>query len=277
MPKDSLKSRIRQSIQDSADCVFLRSDFDTLGGYDQVGRALSEIIKEGGLIKIGYGIYAKTKPSITGKPLPVTTLLQLGQGVLKKLGIENLDVGRAMREYRDGETTQIPMRLVLDVGKSRIARKISFGSREVYYERAKDRPPVSVRDQIKKRIQESKDIVFLRNEFDKVGRDNQVGQVLRDLVKDGALVKVGYGLYAKAQPSTISGKPVPTATLMEIGLAVMLKMGIDADLGRAAREYRDGETTQMPMADVLDVGRSRITRKISFGPNEIKYERSNIR
>ena len=37
--------------------MFLRADFDDLGGYDQVGRALRGLVQKGQLLKLGYGIY----------------------------------------------------------------------------------------------------------------------------------------------------------------------------------------------------------------------------
>lgn len=37
--------------------VFVRSDFNNLGGYDQIGRALSALTKDGVVLKMGYGIY----------------------------------------------------------------------------------------------------------------------------------------------------------------------------------------------------------------------------
>ncbi len=36
--------------------VFIRSDFNDIGGYDQVGRVLRVLTKDGLLIKMGYGV-----------------------------------------------------------------------------------------------------------------------------------------------------------------------------------------------------------------------------
>lgn len=50
--------------------VFTRKDFIALGGYDQVGRALLSLTREGKLIRIGYGLYAKARKNrITGLPI----------------------------------------------------------------------------------------------------------------------------------------------------------------------------------------------------------------
>lgn len=55
----SIKDRVKQSVLRSKKAVFLRSDFEHLGEYRQVSRALSALEKESVLQRTGYGIYAK--------------------------------------------------------------------------------------------------------------------------------------------------------------------------------------------------------------------------
>jgi hypothetical protein len=134
MPRVTLEERIEMSLQRSAAKVFLRKEFDRFGGYDQVGRALRNTIKRGLLIKAGYGVYVKARPStLTGKPIPVVPLIEIGLEALTKLGVKP-DLGTAAKEYRDGKTTQIPMSTVLNVGKSRVCRRIGFGSKSIRFE-----------------------------------------------------------------------------------------------------------------------------------------------
>lgn len=56
MPKFTVEERLEQSLKRSKANVFLRKDFDKLGGYDQVGRALREVTRKGKLVKAGYGV-----------------------------------------------------------------------------------------------------------------------------------------------------------------------------------------------------------------------------
>lgn len=134
MPRVTLEERIEMSLRRSAAKVFLRKEFDRFGGYDQVGRALRNTIKRGLLIKAGYGVYVKARPStLTGKPIPVVPLIEIGLEALTKLGVKP-DLGTAAKEYRDGKTTQIPMSTVLNVGKSRVCRQIGFGSKSIRFE-----------------------------------------------------------------------------------------------------------------------------------------------
>ena len=65
MKPETLEDRLLKRIDRKRGDVFLRSDFDDLGGYDQVGRVLRKIVREGQLIRVGQGLYARARPSIT--------------------------------------------------------------------------------------------------------------------------------------------------------------------------------------------------------------------
>lgn len=135
MPKFTVEERLEQSLKRSKANVFLRKDFDHLAGYDQVGRALREVIKKGKLVKAGYGVYVKARESsISGKPVPVISLVEVGLQVLEKLGVK-ADVGSSARAYRDGVSTQMPMAAVVSVGKARVSRRIGFGNKTIRYEK----------------------------------------------------------------------------------------------------------------------------------------------
>ena len=51
----SLEYRITARIARKRCAVFVREDFQDLSDYDQVGRALRKIAKEGRLVRLGYG------------------------------------------------------------------------------------------------------------------------------------------------------------------------------------------------------------------------------
>ena len=134
MPQFFLEDRMLMSLQRTADQVFLRRHLDRCGGYDQVGRALRGLIAKGLLVKAGYGIYVKAKPStLTGQPVPVLPLLDIGLAALTQLGVQP-EMGRVERSYLERRTTQIPMANVLNVGKSRVKRRIGFGDKSIRYE-----------------------------------------------------------------------------------------------------------------------------------------------
>lgn len=72
----------------------------------------------------------------------------------------------------------------------------------------------------------------------------------------------------------MSGKPVPVVSLVEVGLQALEKLGVKADVASSARAYRDGATTQMPMAAVVSVGKARVSRRVGFGNKTIRYEKN---
>ena len=135
-------------------------------------------------------------------------------------------------------------------------------------------PQSTVKDKVIAKIKRSPSSVFLRKEFDRLGDYRQVSRAINEAVAIGLLVKVGFGLYAKARPSTISGKPVPTAPLLNIGLEVMQKIGVKADVGKDAVALREGRSTQIPMLPIINVGKARVSRKIAVGSRQVVYEKS---
>jgi len=110
MAKQSLKSGIETKIQRSRRNVFLRCDFERLGGYDQVGRALRTLAAEGKLMKIGYGLYAKARPNrLTGQSMLAADggFSEIAQEALKRLRIKWKPT-YAVSAYQAG-STQIPV------------------------------------------------------------------------------------------------------------------------------------------------------------------------
>ena len=68
MVLNTLESRIRYRLSRSKDSVFTPMDFSDLSDRDQTGRVLRKLVAEQSLVKIGRGLYAKTKTSsLTGK------------------------------------------------------------------------------------------------------------------------------------------------------------------------------------------------------------------
>ena len=131
---------------------------------------------------------------------------------------------------------------------------------------------ITIKDRLKNRISASKSKVFMRSDFSKLGAYSQVGRALKALVRETYLVKMGHGVYVKAEKSYYTGNPIPTAFVTEVALEVMKKMGIKADVGYFQRLYRDGKSTQIPMRDVIAVSK-KVTRKIMWGKREIIYEK----
>jgi hypothetical protein len=131
------RKTLRQKIEDriarkTSDDVFLPSEFYALGGRDQVLRALRSLTREGRLVRLGYGVYARAIVSrLSGEPL---LLARNGLGgaarqALDKLGVE-WEPTAAERAYKEGRSTQIPLNPVLRV-KGRFSRRLRDKDREL--------------------------------------------------------------------------------------------------------------------------------------------------
>ena len=130
----TLEGKIATRIARKQTPVLLREDFDDLGGYDQVGRALLTLSKKGKLIKIGYGIYAKAKvSSLTGNTVPIEPLPALAQKALDRLGASP-GPSRAAIDYQERRSTQVPTGRLISVNK-RVSRKIGYNNIAITYER----------------------------------------------------------------------------------------------------------------------------------------------
>lgn len=120
---DTLEMLLLKHIARRRGDVFLRADFSDLGSYGQVGRVLRTLVREGRLVKIGQGLYARTRKSpIDGKPM-----LPRGLGTLKealrRLGAEAVPT-RAERAYNSGESVQVPTGRVVAIRGKRVRRRI---------------------------------------------------------------------------------------------------------------------------------------------------------
>ena len=130
----------------------------------------------------------------------------------------------------------------------------------------------SVKDRMVRSIYLRKGEVVLRADFEKMGSQSQISRALKELVQAGKLVRLGYGVYAKARPSVLSGKPVPRASLEELVQETLQKLGVDVSLGRAQAAYAEGRTTQVPVRTTFNTGNHRITRKLTVGISTVRYE-----
>jgi hypothetical protein len=139
MKPETIEERVLKRIGRKRADVFLRGDFDDLGGYDQVGRVLGNLVRKGRLVKIGHGLYTRARPSpFNGAPAPIKGLRALAAEALTRLGIETAAT-RLEQAYNAGETTQVPAGRVIAVRK-RVRRRIGYGGTLMSFERAGPRP-----------------------------------------------------------------------------------------------------------------------------------------
>ena len=136
--RETLETQLLKRIDRKRGDVFLRSDFADLGGYDQIGRALLQLVRQGRLMKLGYGLYSRAvKSPLDDSLIPPKGLSTLREG-LKRVGIETLP-SRSMQDYNAKRTTQVPTGRVVGV-RRRVRRKIGYSGFTLSFERAGPTP-----------------------------------------------------------------------------------------------------------------------------------------
>lgn len=132
----TLETRLLAALDALQGPVLLRRDVAALGSARQLSRVLRCLVERGLLVRIGQGIYAKTRrSSVTGAVVPAGSLETLATEALCRLGVPVVE-GRAALAFNRGETMQLPGTFTLDTGRRRISRRIVVGGRQLNYERS---------------------------------------------------------------------------------------------------------------------------------------------
>lgn len=134
----STKTRISKYIGRSSDeLVFLRADFERFGSRSRVTRAIQELISQGKIVRIGAGVYcAAEKTSDTDLPKLKIPLEEATERAMVKLGIQT-QPSKPIRDFNEGKTNQVPMRVAYEATNRRVSRKFSLGQKEILVESTK--------------------------------------------------------------------------------------------------------------------------------------------
>src|SRR3990167_6289007 len=132
--KNSLKFEVLERIQQMSGNVVLREDIEDMGSSRQISRCFKDLVDMGKLIKIGYGIYAKTYVSeYINRPVIKAGFDQVCKEALTKLGVA-WEPGSAEQAYNAGLSTQVPVRTVVQL-KSRYRGHLNYGNRKLIVEK----------------------------------------------------------------------------------------------------------------------------------------------
>jgi hypothetical protein len=134
---------------------------------------------------------------------------------------------------------------------------------------------ITLRERIETRIARKRgEDVFLPREFADLGGEDQVLRVLRGMVREGQLVRLGYGVYGRAVVSQLSGQPILYSPNGFAGAArqALNKLGVKREPTEAERAYNEGRSTQVPVNPAVRV-RGRFSRQLRYGNTELVLER----
>ena len=132
----------------------------------------------------------------------------------------------------------------------------------------------TLRERIGEWIARRRDDVFLTREIRDLGGEDQVLRALRELVSEGRLVRIGYGVYGRAETSRLTGAPMLAATGGFIGAArqALDKLGVAWEPTPWERAYNEGRTTQVPVNPAVRV-KGRFARRLKYQDTELRLER----
>ncbi|NEP57104.1 MAG: hypothetical protein F6K31_08780 [Symploca sp. SIO2G7] len=129
----------------------------------------------------------------------------------------------------------------------------------------------TIQAQIADRIACSQDQVFTRQDFKDFANYKQIGRSLSQLVAKGQIMKIGYGLYAKAGISPLSNRIVPLRGLRDLATEALKKLNIEVVPSSYDRAYNEGRTSQIPTGRVIGV-KKRTARKIGYDRKYVTFE-----
>src|SRR3990167_1989110 len=114
--------------------------------------------------------------------------------------------------------------------------------------------------------------VVLRDDIESMGSQRQVSRCFKDLVEMGELVKIGYGIYAKAYISENLNKPVIQGGFGQICKEALTKLGIEGEPGSAEQAYNAGLSTQVPVRTFVQL-KSRFRGHLTYGNRKLIVEK----
>ena len=82
------------------------------------------------------------------------------------------------------------------------------------------------------------------------------------------MVQIGYGLYAKAELSPLTGKPAPIVGIRTLASEAVRRLGKSVEPSRFDKAYNSGRSTQVPTGRTLTVN-ARIRRRIGYDGNYV--------
>ncbi|TJW00048.1 MAG: conjugal transfer protein [Mesorhizobium sp.] len=133
----------------------------------------------------------------------------------------------------------------------------------------------TLKQKIKTRVARTKKTdVFLPRDFADLSGEDQVLRALRSLVHDGALLRLGYGVYARATRSRITGRPMVSSAngFHSAALQALNKLGVPWEQSESTKAYNEGRSTQIPVNPTVKV-KARFNRRLSDGRTELRVER----
>ena len=129
----SLKCTILKQIECTPGNAVLRADISHLSGKRQISRVLAVLVKEGKLIRLAYGVYAKTfRSRYTNKVIIQGGFYDVVREALMRLNVD-WEPCQAEKDYNANLSQQVPAKLSVKIN-NRFSRKFGYNDLVMQYE-----------------------------------------------------------------------------------------------------------------------------------------------
>ena len=126
----NIATRMKISVANSRNNVFLSKDFMKMGSESQVRMGLQELICEKRVLRISKGVYVRAKESrLTGKVVPVNGLETVKEAI-NRLGYQ-IKESQSIKNYNSKISTQVPTGRTIDINKCS-KRKVRYDNIEIF-------------------------------------------------------------------------------------------------------------------------------------------------
>lgn len=122
------------------------------------------------------------------------------------------------------------------------------------------------------RIKRMSGNIIVREDIEDMGSPRQISRCFKDLVEMGELVKIGYGIYAKAYISENLNKPIIQGGFGQACKEALTKLGVEWEPGSAEQAYNAGLSTQIPVRTIVQL-KSRYRGHLSYGNRKLIVEK----
>lgn len=137
---------------------------------------------------------------------------------------------------------------------------------------------MTIAGRIKRSVSNRKGVYFFfTSDFASFGSRRGVQDALRVLVESGFLERFSLGMYAKTEWNEYARKRVPVMPLSCLAPMALERKGFRIELGKIAKEYAEGKSTQIPNMNIYEIGSQRISRKFLLCGRTIYYEKNGKR
>jgi hypothetical protein len=137
------------------------------------------------------------------------------------------------------------------------------------------RQKLTLESKIRERIVRGDIATFVYADFLDLSDRDQIGRVLRKMVKLNELARFGRGIYVRMRKSKITGNIVPELDLRSVAEQALKKFNIQIFPSTAEIKYNNRESTQVPTGWMIGVNK-RVSRKITYRGCSINYERMYV-